>query len=383
MIGKDSLEAFQELETPFYHYNLERLDQTLKSALSAAGRRGYHVHYALKANAHARILDQMVKHGIGADCVSGAEVERALEVGFKPAEIAFAGVGKTDAEINLALEANIFSLNVESLEELEVINELALKKNKRAKVALRLNPDVDAQTHRYITTGLEENKFGISDWQLNDVFDFLAEASGVELVGLHFHIGSQIVSLEPFKNLCQKINVIQTVFEDRGFHVRHINAGGGLGIDYNNPDADESSTFEAFFGLFEQHLKLRPGQELHFELGRSLVASCGNLISRVQYIKRGLKTNFMILDAGMTELIRPALYQSVHRIENVSTVADSSLEKYDVVGPVCESSDCFGKAILLPETKRGDLIAIRGAGAYGESMASNYNLRSLNQAYFE
>lgn len=376
MISLDAINRWKERETPFYHYDLKLLSTTVSSAQREANRYGYHLHYALKANAETRILEVMLNNGLGADCVSGAEVARALQLGFNPNAIAFAGVGKSDAEIELAISSAIFTLNVESLEELKVIESIAQRMGKTASIALRLNPDVDAQTHRYITTGLEENKFGISAWQLNEVMDFIKQAKCIQLRGLHFHIGSQIRSLVPFKNLCTRIDELNHLFLDAGFNIDHINAGGGLGIDYDQPDAHDNPDFNAFFGLFNRHLALRPGQALHFELGRSLVANCGDLISRVLYVKRGLKTKFLILDAGMTELIRPALYQAVHRIENLTSMAVQH-EKYDVVGPVCESSDCFGKAIALPLCERGDLIAIRSAGAYGESMASHYNLRSL------
>jgi diaminopimelate decarboxylase len=323
----------------------------------------------------------MVAHGLGADCVSGQEVQKALAVGFPAEHIAFAGVGKNDAEINLALDAELFTLNVESIEELKVIEALAEKAGKNAQIALRLNPDVDAQTHRYITTGLEENKFGISTWQIDEVIDYLKGSKNLKLKGLHFHIGSQISSLEPFRNLCARVNVLNERFRDAGFPIDHINAGGGLGIDYNDPDELNNPDFESFFALFDDYLDLQHGQQLHFELGRSLVANCGDLISRVLYVKKGLKTNFLILDAGMTELIRPALYQSFHRIENLSQKGGEEA-MYDVVGPVCESSDCFGKRVNMVQSNRGDLIAIRSAGAYGASMASHYNLRSLNPTFY-
>lgn len=368
-------------KTPFYLYDMKALENTLSRAKTAADMHGFHVHYALKANTDAKILAKVIQHGIGADCVSGQEVKCALEVGFKPEHIAFAGVGKTDDEIDFAIENELFTLNVESLEELEVISERAALLNKTANVALRLNPDVNAKTHHYITTGLEENKFGIGEWQLDAVLDIIRANEKLNLRGLHFHIGSQITSLEPFKNLCVRINYFIEYLLTQGFHIQHINAGGGLGIDYNAESGAEDPDFESYFQIFADQLNLKPDQELHFELGRSLVAHCGSLISRVLYVKKGQKTNFLILDAGMTELIRPALYQAFHRIENWSS-PEGELEKYDVVGPVCESSDCFGKAIDLPRSNRGDFIAIKAAGAYGEAMASNYNLRELNESIY-
>jgi diaminopimelate decarboxylase len=367
--------------TPYYQYDLNVLNNTLQRAKAAADKHGFHVHYALKANTDQRILAAVLKNGFGADCVSGQEVKCALESGFKAENIAFAGVGKTDAEIDFAIENELFTLNVESLEELEVIAERAKLLGKSANIALRLNPDVNAKTHHYITTGLEENKFGIGEWQLAAVLDVIRANELLHLRGLHFHIGSQITSLEPFKNLCSRIAYFIEFLLTHGFHIQHINAGGGLGINYDAEPNAADPDFESYFQLFADQLQLKPDQALHFELGRSLVAHCGSLMSRVVYVKKGQKTNFLILDAGMTELIRPALYQAYHRIENLSATT-TELEKYDVVGPVCESSDCFGKAIMLPESKRGDIIAIRAAGAYGEAMASHYNLRKLNESVY-
>ncbi|MBJ6118592.1 diaminopimelate decarboxylase [Pontibacter sp. BT310] len=377
---KQHLQELQQHATPFYAYNLDLLRQTLNSARTEASKYKYHVHYALKANANAPVLAEMLHAGFGADCVSGNEVKRAIESGFKPENVVFAGVGKSDAEINYALDQDIFCFNCESKHELEILNELAEAKGKTARIALRINPNVNANTHKYITTGLEENKFGINAWELESVLDLLKTLPNIELIGIHFHIGSQITDLTVFKNLCTRVNEFQEWFVSRNITLKHINVGGGLGVDYYNPDANLVPDFEAYFALFNQFLEVRPGQEVHFELGRSLVAQCGTLISKVLYIKKGITTNFAILDAGMTELIRPALYQSYHKIENLTS--DKAEERYDVVGPICESSDCFGKAVMLPETNRGDLVAIRTAGAYGEVMASGYNLREKAEAIY-
>ena len=375
---------FGEKQTPFYYYDLDLLNQNLSALKAAADNRGFEVHYAVKANANLEVLKTILKNGLGADCVSGKEVECVTQIGFSNKVIVFAGVGKTDKEINYALGQDIFCFNVESTAELQVINDLAYAKNKMARVALRLNPNVNANTHAYITTGLEENKFGINFWELEDVLELLKSTSNIELKGIHFHIGSQITDLSSFKNLCNKVNEIQQWFYDHNVVVEHVNVGGGLGIDYTQPDENPIPDYESYFGLFEEFLELQPNQKVHFELGRSIVAQMGSLISRVTYIKKGLKTNFAILDAGMTELIRPALYQSYHKIENISKDHrdDVLREKYDVVGPICESSDSFGKAVILPKTERGDLIAIRSAGAYAEVMASNYNLREKAKVHF-
>ncbi len=382
MITKEDIGRFEVCPTPFYFYDLALLDRTVRRAKQAAEKHGYILHFAMKANAIDPVLNVMKRNGLGVDCVSGAEVSKALDIGFAAESVAFAGVGKSDEEIVQAIASDIFTINAESLEELEVIEELAAGLGKKTRIAVRLNPDVDANTHKYITTGLEENKFGISGWQIDDVIAFIGKSSHLQLTGLHFHIGSQIRDLEPFKNLCGRINLALQRFADAGLPIEHVNAGGGLGIDYDHPDDEKDPDFEKFFDVFNELLDLKPSQTLHFELGRSLVAHCADLIARTLYIKKGLKTNFMILDAGMRELIRPALYQAIHSIENLSKRGEEEVERYDVVGPVCESSDCFGKAMQLPLSERGDLIAIRSAGAYGESMASHYNLRSLRPSVY-
>jgi diaminopimelate decarboxylase len=417
MFSAAIVKNFETLPTPFYYYDLTLLKQTLEMVKTESNKYGFMVHYATKANANTPILELIRSYGLGADCVSGNEIKKALTCGFKSEHIVFAGVGKNDAEINLALEHDIFCFNCESLQEMEVINELAKAKNKIAHIALRINPNVNANTHKYITTGLEENKFGINAWELETVTKTLTTLKNLKLIGLHFHIGSQITDKSAFKTLCTRINEIQVWFMTRNITIDNINVGGGWGVDYHEPDNNKFVDFESYFKLYHDFLELLPHQKVHFELGRSIVAQCGTLISRVLYIKKGVNTNFAILDAGMTELMRPALYQAYHKIENVSKQKDDVINekqevssknqesrikneesriknekvgkenddiksanqnqfiKYDVVGPICESSDCFGKAVSLPETFRGDLIAIRTAGAYGEVMSSAYNLR--------
>ncbi|GAB4142440.1 MAG: diaminopimelate decarboxylase [Bacteroidia bacterium] len=382
MFSQQILAAMQQRRTPFYAYDLQLLQRTLSKLNTAAQVRRFHVHYALKANTDKRVLDVIRKAGLGADCVSGNEVKCAVKSGFDPKQIVFAGVGKSDREINYAIENNIFCFNCESLPELEVINQLAAIAGKKVSVALRINPNVQAHTHHYITTGLEENKFGISIHELPAVIDAMQHLKQLELIGLHFHVGSQIMDLNVFKSLCTRVNEIQEWFVSRRIPLKVINVGGGLGVNYQEPDSYAIPDFESYFSLFEKFLIVRPGQEVHFELGRAIVAQCGSLISRVLYVKKGVQTNFAILDAGMTELIRPALYQAFHKIENLSASPGATLSRYDVVGPVCESSDCFGKAVDLPEVKRGDLMAIRTAGAYGEVMASHYNLREREETFY-
>lgn len=374
------LKQFEGLKTPFYWYDSQLLDQTLQTVKSLADRHGYHVHYAVKANGNLEILRRVNAAGLGTDCVSGNEILQSIAAGIAPEKIAFAGVGKSDEEIRIGLENNIFCFNCESIPEIEVIDEIAGQMGKRAHIALRINPNVHASTHHYITTGLEENKFGINTWALDDVLKVLERTKNVELIGLHFHIGSQILDMQDFRNLCTRVNEIQEWFYARKIIVDHINVGGGLGVNYEQPDKQPIPTFEEYFKVFAESLKLRPKQQLHFELGRAIVAQCGSLITEVLYVKNGTNKKFAIVDAGFTELIRPALYQAVHKIENISSTEPE--EKYDVVGPICESSDCFAKSIDLAGCHRGDLLAIRTAGAYGEAMASTYNLRTLVKGYF-
>lgn len=374
------LDRFAQIETPFYYYDTQLLKQTLSQVVEQKNKYGFHVHYAVKANANQGLLNLIREAGLGIDCVSGPEVQCAISNGFDPQSVVFAGVGKADWEIRLALEANIRCFNVESLPEVQVINEIAGSMNKRATVALRINPNVDAHTHQYITTGLEENKFGIGLTEVESVVAEIQKLNNIELKGMHFHIGSQITDMGAFQVLCMRINELQKWFESNKIKIEIINVGGGLGIDYEHPDRNAIPTFADYFSVFHRFLELRNGQEVHFELGRAIVAQCGSLITKVLYVKEGRKKKFAIVDAGMNDLIRPALYHAYHKIENISSSAPT--EQYDVVGPVCESSDCFGQAVVLPQTKRGDLIAIRSAGAYGEIMASHYNLRKFAPSYF-
>lgn len=368
------IDKFKGERTPFYYYDMALLEATISRIKSAVGDSDYHVHYAVKANANPVILRAMVDAGFGADCVSGGEITAALKAGVPASEIVYAGVGKSDEEIALALNAGIGCFNVESMEELEIVASMALEKGTKANVALRVNPNVDAHTHHYITTGLKENKFGIALEMLDAAVEFCRATPSISLRGLHFHIGSQITSMDPYVILCERVNELMAEYEAKGVDFDIINVGGGLGVDYDHPDEHPIPDFRQYFDTFRRHLRLKKGQQLHFELGRSVVAQCGSLITRVLYVKKGLNKQFAIVDAGMTDLIRPALYQAHHLIQNLTS--DSVDEAvYDVVGPVCESSDCFGVDERLPLTRRGDLLALRSAGAYGEAMASNYNLR--------
>ncbi|MBR1402083.1 MAG: diaminopimelate decarboxylase [Prevotella sp.] len=380
MKGQFPIEKFGQIQTPFYYYDTNLLRDTLRVINSEAGKHdGFCVHYAVKANANPKVLNVICQAGLGADCVSGGEILAASRAGFPANKIVYAGVGKSDWEINLGLDLDIFCFNVESVPELEVINQLAEEKGKIARVAFRINPNVGAHTHANITTGLAENKFGIAMRDMESIIERAANMKHVSFVGLHFHIGSQILEMDDFKALCNRINDLQKTLERHHIEVENINVGGGLGIDYQHPNRVPIPDFKAYFDTYARFLKLRPGQKLHFELGRAVVGQCGSLITKVLYVKEGACKQFAIVDAGMTDLIRPALYNAYHKIENLTS--EETNETYDVVGPICESSDVFAKAIDLNKCHRGDLMALRSAGAYGEIMASGYNCRQLPKGY--
>ncbi len=377
------LKRFSERRTPFYTYDTQLLQQTLAAIRDAiADAPHFHVHYAVKACATPGILRLIAAAGLGADCVSGGEVERAADCGFAPADIVFAGVGKSDQEINTALRLGISCFNVESLPELEVINELATAQGKVANVAFRINPNVDAHTHAKITTGLNENKFGLAMEDMLPAIRRAQELPAVKYMGLHFHIGSQITELEPFENLVQRVNELQNVLDAEGIRTEWINVGGGLGVNYAQPEEDPIPDFASYFRVFKEKLALRPGQQVHFELGRAVVAQCGSLVCRVLYVKHGHEKDFVIVDAGMTDLMRPALYGSTHEARNLSH-PEAPIARFDIVGPICESSDVFLSNYNLPSPQRGDLIAFKSAGAYGEIMASCYNCRPLPASWID
>lgn len=377
---KFDIELIEGLKSPLYYYDRSLLERTLEEINNCIKGSPIKVHYAIKANCNPKILKLIAESGIGADCVSGREISTALKYGFPADTICYAGVGKTDRELIAGMKSGIAYFNVESYEELEVLSQLAEEYGYHANVALRVNPNIDAHTHHYITTGLEENKFGIDLSMLDKAIEFTLNSPRLNLVGLHFHIGSQITIMEPFKLLCQKINNLLEDYSKKGIEFKIINVGGGLGIDYDDPDKNPVPDFKGYFNTLMDNIQLKPGQEIHCELGRSIVGQCGSLISKVTYVKQGVGRKFIILDAGMNDLIRPALYGAHHKIENLTAPKEGPIEIYDVVGPVCESSDVFGKDEKLPVTKRGDMIAIRSAGAYGESMASTYNIRTLPES---
>lgn len=380
MKGTFPIEKFEHINTPFYYYDAQLLRDTLKTLRAEADKHPqFVVHYAVKANANAKLLRIIREAGLGADCVSGGEIQAAIQAGFPASGIVYAGVGKSDWEIELGLKHNIFCFNAESEAELEVINEIAERFKTTARVALRINPNVGAHTHANITTGLAENKFGIAMDHLESVINSLTKMKHLQLIGLHFHIGSQILDMGDFEALCNRINLLQEQLDCLHVSIENINVGGGLGIDYQHPNRVPIPNFKDYFNTYAKFLKLRPNQKVHFELGRAVVAGCGSLITKTLYIKQGVAKQFAIVDAGMTDLIRPALYQAYHKIENISS--NEAEQTYDVVGPICESSDVFAKQVDLNATHRGDLLAIRSAGAYGEIMASGYNCRKLPEGY--
>lgn len=373
--------------TPFYYYDLDLLRRTLLAATGEATKYGYHVHYAMKANVEPHILREIQRAGLGADCVSGYEVRCAIENGFAPEKVVFAGVGKSDHEIEYAIRAGIFAFNCESLQELEVVNELAAAQDKVVNIALRINPNVQPQTHKYISTGQSESKFGISYTEVDQALARLHSLSHIRIVGLHFHIGSQIRNMDSFAELAQRVNEIAEWFTAKGIVLQHLNMGGGLGIDYQDPDAEPVPNFAGYFRTFHENLRVAPGQTVHFELGRSITAQCGELITRVLYTKTTAGgSQFAITDAGMTELIRPALYSAHHRIENLTAAAEGTdarpMGMYSIAGPICESSDIFARDIEFPESRRGDVLSLRSTGAYGSIMASNYNMRPIAPSRF-
>lgn len=383
-ITKPTLEQIESLKTPFYYYDINLLEDTLKIVTKNASEYGFKIHYALKANFDDHILGIMKKWGLGVDCVSGGEVRLAVESGFNPQEVVFAGVGKTDSEIEYALDKGIYSFNCESREEVEVINHLAASKGVIAPIALRINPDVDPKTHKYITTGLKDNKFGISYIEIDEIIEKLPTLKNIKVIGIHFHIGSQITQFEVFEYLCKRVNTISSWFTEKGINIEHINVGGGLGINYDHPEAEPVPDFARYFKIFADNLTLTEGQTLHFELGRSIVCQCGMLVSKVLYNKKTSSgKEYILIDASMTELIRPALYGAKHTFENLSKNGKDVEDKtYGIAGGVCESSDIFSHETTLPETKRGDIILIKSAGAYGRAMASQYNLRDLPCSYY-
>lgn len=386
MLDANTIERFDKISTPFYYYDMDLLHKTIDTVAELAAEYDLRVHYAVKANSERRIMEAISDKGFGADCVSGNEVLHAHSCGFDADKIVFAGVGKSDRDIYESMRLGIEAFNCESLQEIFVINEMAREYGMTANVSVRINPDIDAHTHKYVTTGLYENKFGISQHEFSKLIELVNKSGNINFIGLHFHIGSQITrASEVFALECGRVNDIVAYFERNGLEIKNINLGGGLGVDYDDPDGNPVPDFRTWFSTIAENISRRDGQTVHVEPGRSIVAQCGTLISRVLFVKSGETKNFLIMDAGMNDLIRPALYGAYHRIENLSAQMRPffpSHQAYDIVGPVCESSDVWGAGRLLPLSVRGDLMAIRSTGAYGQVMASRYNMKDLAPAVF-
>ena len=381
MLSRQVAAKLHAYETPFYLYDMALLRQTLESVVYESKRYGYHLHYAIKANYDDRILQVIREYGLGIDCASGNELKKAIEAGFDPKKIVYAGVGKRDKELKYAIEQEILAINVESLEELFLLDKLSGEAGKVTEVALRVNPDIDPKTNHCIDTGQADSKFGISYEEILENADELKKLKNLKLIGIHLHIGSQIRELHVFENMCNKVNVIVENMERLGFSFRFVDVGGGLGVNYDVPENEPIPNFASLFSIIHNHLSVGD-REVHFEFGRAIVAECGELITSVLFNKTtATGRRLVIVDASMTELIRPALYGSYHNIENITS--DSELTtKYTVVGTACESTDVFQENVSLKKTKRGDLLALKSAGAYGMSMASRYNLHDLPGAVY-
>ena len=386
MLDINTIDKLEKISTPCYYYDMELFHRTVDTVAALASEYDIRIHYAVKANVERRLLEYISSKGFGADCVSGNEVLHSHSCGFPAGKIVYAGVGKTDKEIYEALKLGIEAFNCESLQEIYVINEMAHRHGLKANLSVRINPDIDAHTHKYVTTGLYENKFGISQHEFDKLIDILKKSEHINFYGLHFHIGSQITRVsEVFALECKRVNDIVSYFERQGLRVNNINLGGGLGVDYDDPDENPIADFKTWFRTITENINRREGQAIHVEPGRSLVAQCATLISRVLFVKSGETKNFLIMDAGMNDLIRPALYGAYHKIENLSAAQRTFFpthQAYDIVGPVCESSDVWGAGRLLPLSVRGDLMAIRSTGAYGQVMASRYNMKDLAPSIF-
>ncbi|MEE8493939.1 MAG: diaminopimelate decarboxylase [Nitrospirales bacterium] len=361
----------KELGTPCYVYSHTTLVRHFRAVDQAFQDTPHIVAYAVKANSNLALLRLMASEGSGADIVSGGELHRALKAGVPPQKIVFAGVGKSREEVRYALESDILMFNVESSAELLALDEAAAEVGRRARIALRINPDIDPKTHPYISTGLKKSKFGISADRALEEFELAASLRHIDVVGVHKHIGSQLTDVAPFAEALKKMLALVEELRQRGTNIRFINIGGGLGITY----ADETPPHPKELAAAVAPLVRDRGCVLIMEPGRVIVGNAGILMTRVLYIKDGPSKKFVIVDAGMNDLIRPSLYGAYHEIRPVREDPDPKTVVVDVVGPVCESGDFLATDRSLPEVKAGDLLAVMSAGAYGFVMASNYNSR--------
>ncbi|MER2492462.1 diaminopimelate decarboxylase [Catenovulum sediminis] len=361
----------EEFNTPCYIYSRSAIEQNWQAFDKAAGQHPHLVCYAVKANSNLGVLNVMARMGSGFDIVSGGELARVIEAGGDPAKVVFSGVGKTEAEIEYALEAGILCFNVESQPELDRINKVAAELDKKAPISIRVNPDVDAKTHPYISTGLKANKFGIERERALEVYQYAASLSHLDVQGIDCHIGSQLTDVQPFIDALDKVLLLIDELKAVGIEVKHLDVGGGLGVTYNDeipPSVDE------YVAALLSRLTDRPALKLIFEPGRSIMANAGILVTKVEFIKQGEEKNFAIIDAAMNDLIRPSLYEAWQNIVPIDQSIERDAAIYDIVGPICETGDFLGKDRNL-KIAAGDLLAVRSSGAYGFTMASNYNSR--------
>ena len=382
MLSRQIAQKLRGYETPFYLYDTALLRQTLESVVYESKKYGYKVHYAIKANYDDHLLAIIREYGLGIDCASGNELRKAVEAGFDPKGIVYAGVGKRDKELRYAIGAGDHG------DQLRIDRGagtgrrgLPGEAGEKTDVALRINPDIDPKTNHCIDTGQADSKFGISYEEVLEHAKEIKSLKNIRIVGIHLHIGSQIRELHVFENMCNKVNVIVENLEKLGFSFRFVDVGGGLGVNYDVPENEPIPNFASLFSIVHNHLAVGD-REVHFEFGRSIVAECGELITTVLFNKTtATGRKLVIVDASMTELIRPALYGSYHNIENI-TSEDEAREKYTIVGTACESTDVFDENVTLRKTRRGDLLTLKSAGAYGMSMASRYNLHDLPGAVY-
>ncbi|HHF3252087.1 TPA: diaminopimelate decarboxylase [Vibrio alginolyticus] len=361
----------EQYGTPLYVYSRATLERHWKAFDSAVGQHPHLVCYAVKANSNLGVLNTLARLGSGFDIVSGGELERVIAAGGDPKKVVFSGVGKTPAEMKRALELGIKCFNVESEPELERLNKVAGELGVIAPISLRINPDVDAKTHPYISTGLRDNKFGIAFDRAPDVYKFAQSLPNLNVQGIDCHIGSQLTNIDPFIDATDRLLALIDDLKAQGINIRHLDVGGGLGVVYRDELPPQPSDYaKALLGRLENHQDL----ELIFEPGRAIAANAGILLTRVEFLKHTEHKNFAIIDAAMNDLMRPALYQAWQDIVPVSP-RKGEAQTYDLVGPICETGDFLGKdrALVLQE---GDLLAVRSAGAYGFVMSSNYNTRT-------
>ena len=347
MLSRQIASKLRGYETPFYLYDMALLRQTLESVVYESKKYGYKVHYAIKANYDDHLLAVIREYGLGIDCASGNELRKAVEAGFDPKGIVYAGVGKRDKELKYAIEQEILAINCESIQELELVNAFSAEMGKVTDIALRINPDIDPKTNHCIDTGQADSKFGISYEEVLEHAKEIRSLKNINIIGLHLHIGSQIRELHVFENMCNKVNVIVENFEKLGCKFRFVDVGGGLGVNYDVPENEPIPNFASLFSIVHNHLRIGD-REVHFEFGRSIVAECGELITTVLFNKTtATGRKLVIVDASMTELVRPAMYGSYHNIENITAKDDEVREKYTVVGTACESTDVFDENVTL------------------------------------